>query len=87
MSTSKWKIAVLERDGYSCKICGSKNSPTVHHKLPVARNGKGCLENCVVWCKNCHRNYHNKWGLTTSDDYGNPIGEYRSANKTHKKRR
>jgi len=27
-----------------------------------------------------------RWGLTTSDDYGNPVGEFRSANKIHKKK-
>lgn len=77
---------MLERDNYCCKICGSSSHPTVHHKIAKARGGKGCLENCVVWCRECHRNYHNKWGITTSDDYGNPVGEYISANKVHKKR-
>ena len=77
MGTSKWKIAVHERDCFKCKICGSSNYLTVHHKLPVSRGGKGTLENCVCWCKYCHRDYHKKWNLTTSDDYGNPVGEYK----------
>ena len=86
MSKSNWKSYVHERDCGKCRICGSNNHITVHHKLPKARGGKGTLENCVCWCRDCHRNYHNRWGLTTSDDYGNPVGEFRSANKVHKKK-
>lgn len=34
----------------------------------------------------CHREYHKKWNLTTSDDYGNPVGEYKGhASKSKKK--
>lgn len=87
MSTSKWKLDVHERDCFKCRICGSKKFLTVHHKLPVARGGKGTLENCVCWCKFCHQEYHKRWNLTTSDDYGNPVGEFRSANKVHKKKK
>lgn len=75
MGTSKWKFAIHERDCFKCKICGSRSNLTVHHKFPVSRGGKNTLENCVCWCRDCHRNYHNRWGLTTSDDYGNPVGE------------
>ena len=85
-----WKIAIHERDCYTCKICGSTKQITVHHKLPVHRGGKGNLANCVCWCAVCHREYHKKWGLTESDDFGNPIGEYKSVGskkKKHKHRR
>ena len=74
MGTNKWKFAVRERDGFKCRICGSSDGLTVHHKVPVARDGKSTLENCVCWCKECHRKYHEEWGLAISDDVGNPIG-------------
>ncbi len=93
MSTTRWKVDVLNRDGNKCKICGRNSHLTVHHKLPVSRGGKGTLQNCVCWCMYCHREYHKKWNLTTSDDYGNPVGEYKAhasnsrKNKSRKKRR
>ena len=76
MSAKGWKLEVHQRDGNRCKICGSTKNLTVHHKLPVARGGKSSLENCVCWCKWCHCAFHNKWGLTISDDFGNPVEEY-----------
>jgi len=81
-----WKLQVHERECHQCKICGSRSGLTVHHKLPVSRGGKGCLENCVCWCKRCHNLYHKIWSLTTSDDYGNPVGDFRGPSKPKKKR-
>jgi 5-methylcytosine-specific restriction endonuclease McrA len=82
-----WKLEVHERECNQCKICGSKYRLTVHHKLPVSRGGAGCLSNCVCWCSECHRAYHKKWGLTTSDDYGNPVGPYHSHGSKKKSRK
>ena len=87
MPRNDWKVAIHERDCYKCKICGSTTGLTVHHKLPVARGGKSNSANCVCWCTTCHRNYNRCWGLTESDDFGNPVGEFRSVNKPHRKRK
>ena len=87
MTTAKWKQEVHERDCHKCKICGSTYRLTVHHKLPVARFGQGNLENCVCWCQICHRVFHKRWGLTTSDDYGNPVGNYHSHGSKKSKRK
>jgi hypothetical protein len=76
MGKSLWKAEVMERDDNECKVCGTKRNLTVHHKVPVCRGGKGCLENCVCWCRYCHRVYHNQWGVTVSDDFGNPVEQY-----------
>lgn len=83
MTLKGWKLDVQERDGFRCKICGSKHDLTVHHKLPSSRGGKGCLSNCVCWCRKCHSEYHSRWGLTTSDDFGNPAGarQFRKSDK------
>lgn len=89
MAKSTWKLGIHERECFKCKICGSSHHLTVHHKIPVSRGGKSNLENCVCWCSMCHCAYHKKWGLTTSDDYGNPVGErhLHSDKKRRKKRR
>lgn len=87
MAKSKWKDSIHERDGRRCRICGSQNSLTVHHKLPVSRGGKSNEENCVTWCSLCHKWYHKVYGLTISDDYGKPVEQrfsYRG-NKQNKK--
>lgn len=73
MGDRKWKQEVLERDCHRCKICGSKNFLTVHHKIPKCRGGQGTPENTVCWCTICHRFFHKEWGLTISDDFGNPL--------------
>ena len=88
MAKSGWKLAIHERDCFKCKICGSTKQLTIHHKLPVARGGKSNAENCVCFCSACHRLFHRNWGLTESDDFGNPIGEYQSvgSKKKHKRK-
>lgn len=85
MAKSEWKREVHERDNHQCKICGSRHHLTVHHKLPVARKGRNHPDNGVCWCTICHRAYHEKWGLTESDDYGNPLEEYHGINSSRKK--
>jgi len=86
VAKSGWKLSIHERDCFKCKICGSTKELTVHHKLPVHRGGKGTLDNCVCWCKSCHRLFHKKWGLRQSDDWGNPIDEYTKPIKKKKKK-
>ena len=87
MTLRGWKLEVHERDCSQCRICGSKHGLTVHHKVPKARGGGSNLENCVCWCKWCHCAFHNKWGLTTSDDLGNPVGSYHSHGNKKKERK
>lgn len=87
MGNNKWKQEVLERDGHKCKICGATSHLTVHHKRAKAKGGKGNAENCVTWDCMCHRAYHKKWGLTESDDYGNPLESKYTKEQRHKTRK
>lgn len=84
MPNSEWKRKIHERDGFKCKICESTSRLTVHHKVAKCRGGTNCESNCITWCTICHRAYHKRWGIRTSDDYGNPVGEYRSVYKRRK---
>jgi hypothetical protein len=87
MQTLKgWKLEIHERECHCCKICGGIYRLTVHHKLPKARGGRSDKDNCVCWCATCHREFHNRWGLTTSDDYGNPVGDYKGTNRPQKRK-
>ena len=49
---------VLERDGYSCRVCGasgrSKHSIAVHHRVP----GKSLLQTMIALCPGCHAKVH-----------------------------
>lgn len=46
---------VLDRDNNRCIICGSKKPLTIAHIfLNRAKGGKGCKENLVTLCINCH---------------------------------
>jgi len=52
---------VLERDNYTCQVCGFKGDSwgsnlEVHHIVPLHKGGK-CLdpENLITLCKKCHR--------------------------------
>jgi len=91
VAKQEWKEKVKQRDCHKCKICGTtgskKNPLTVHHKKAKARNGHATVDNGVCWCWDCHKAYHKKWGITTSDDYGNPTEPRYSRRKRKKKRR
>lgn len=50
--------AVLERDGYCCRVCGAsgrgKRSITVHHRKP----GRSVLHLMISLCPACHAKVH-----------------------------
>lgn len=91
MPNSEWKRKIHERDGFQCKRCGSKFNLSVHHCVARCHGGTNCESNCTTLCSLCHREYHRRWGVRTSDMYGNPIGElggyYKKRKKKHKHRR
>jgi hypothetical protein len=58
--SSSWKLAVLHRDGYSCRICGCKDNLHAHHinswsEFPEDRF---ILANGLTLCSSCHKTYH-----------------------------
>lgn len=61
-----WRLAVLERDGYRCTMCGSREQLEVDHIEPyaiVAREAQVCnrpdwlldIANGRTLCKQCHK--------------------------------
>lgn len=48
--------AVLERDGWACRHCGSRRRLEVHHKLRVADRPDLAFDpgNCMTLCAPCH---------------------------------
>ena len=57
--------AVLERDGYACRVCGAsgrgKHSITVHHRV----RGKSLLKLMISLCPGCHAKVHRTKAVLT----------------------
>ena len=56
----KTRLVALDRDGYSCQICGKLIDPkhtryAVHHL-----NGNDEPDNLITLCAQCHRKAHKK---------------------------
>jgi len=63
---------VLERDGFTCQICGKKDDPSkykelgkaknaileVHHIKPKKDRGRSEIDNLITLCRDCHAKVH-----------------------------
>lgn len=49
------RLAVLERDNYTCKHCGSNDDLQIDHVLPWVHGGKHEIKNLQVLCGPCNR--------------------------------
>ena len=58
--SNAWKLAVLHRDEYRCRICKNKDNLEAHHINSWAEfpEDRFILENGLTLCKICHKNYH-----------------------------
>ncbi len=73
--SSKLRQAVIERDGYVCRVCGKSLEETygsyakklieVHHGVPVSSNNgasfESSIEDMIAICPNCHRVLHHRF--------------------------
>lgn len=53
------KLAVWERDGGQCVICGSGRAFPDAHFIARAQGGRGVEQNIVTLCCRCHAEYDN----------------------------
>lgn len=66
LMTPKLRQEILQRDNYTCKICGNsiKKEPNllleVDHIIPVSKGGKTTKENLQTLCWKCNRSKSNK---------------------------
>jgi len=53
---SKIRKKVLERDNYTCQICGKKGDSKlhIHHICKRKNDGSDCLDNLITVCPSCH---------------------------------
>lgn len=56
----KWnrRRRVLQRDGFMCVGCGSREDLTMHHRIPRSRGGQNRVDNLTTLCLNCHATLH-----------------------------
>ena len=65
MSFPKWlrKLAGAAR-GWKCEVCGKRFSQgwmiEAHHVIPTHAGGKDTLDNLLLVCLFCHRDFHKK---------------------------
>lgn len=73
--SAKLRKAVIERDGYVCRVCGKSLEETygsyakkfieVHHGVPVSSNNgasfESSIEDMIAICPNCHRVLHHRF--------------------------
>ena len=49
---------VLNRDAFTCQLCGSCRNLEVHHIRPRSRMGTNALDNLLTLCHACHQAVH-----------------------------
>jgi group I intron endonuclease len=61
-----WKKAVLERDNFTCQVCGKKGGKLHAHHInnfsdfPELRFA---IDNGITLCKKCHKEFHHLYGV------------------------
>lgn len=58
--TRSQRARILERDGYTCQGCGSKEHLCIDHILPVSRGGDSTDDNLQTLCLSCNTKKGNK---------------------------
>lgn len=64
LKTPEWaekREQVLERDGYRCRVCNTRENPQVHHRT-YARRGNEDLNDLTTLCKYHHEVFHERMG-------------------------
>jgi 5-methylcytosine-specific restriction endonuclease McrA len=49
---------VLQRDGWRCQVCSSKQNLQVHHKHLRSQQGSDDDLNLITLCARCHKGLH-----------------------------
>ena len=49
---------VLERDNYSCVLCGCNEGIAIHHVIVRSQLGKSTMDNLACLCLQCHNEAH-----------------------------
>ena len=50
-----WRDSIKARDGNKCVYCGSTESLTIDHVVPLSKGGPTTSSNCVTACRSCNQ--------------------------------
>lgn len=67
----EWRKKVLERDDYTCKCCGDKESVMVTHHIKNYLENEELrteLKNGITLCQDCHLHFHKKYGFRGNNE-------------------
>lgn len=66
-----WRIAVYERDNYTCQVCGKNKNFVAHHlnSWDIFPEQRYDIDNGICLCVDCHKQFHGECG------YGNNTKE------------
>lgn len=71
-----WRDSIFIRDNWSCRKCEKRNGNgktiilRAHHILNFAQYPelRFAIDNGITFCKNCHNNFHKKYGYKNNDE-------------------
>ena len=55
------RVAALRKGSRQCLRCDGKTGIQVHHIVALADGGKDVVENTVLLCVTCHRDWHQRF--------------------------
>ena len=55
---SELHLAILNRDGWQCQLCGARTHLEVHHQQFRSQSGSDAAENLITLCHHCHSREH-----------------------------
>lgn len=69
------KLAILNRDNYTCQICGEKDTRLeIHHIQYRSKGGSNRMDNLVTLCQECHGKIH-----SGELDFNKPVKSFKDA--------
>ena len=66
----KWRMAVFQRDNFTCQKCGQRGGRlNAHHIYNWSQNKelRECIENGITLCEKCHIEFHKKYGFNDNN--------------------
>jgi len=62
----EWRVAVFERDNYTCQKCNEKGGELNAHHICGFKDYPELrfeIKNGITFCKKCHGKFHKKYGV------------------------
>jgi hypothetical protein len=66
----EWRRQVYKKDNYTCQKCKRNRTLNAHHIKNYSSfpDGRFDTNNGITFCKNCHKEFHSKYGKTGNNE-------------------